>query len=80
MKDTKPEILELQRKILEKKSYEEKFLMSIDMYETSKSFVRSAIQNEIPNISEQELRRELFRRFYKNDFSKIEMEKIIRLL
>ena len=80
MKDTKLEILELQRKILEKKSYEEKFLMSIDMYETSKSFVRSAIQNEIPNISEQELRRELFRRFYKNDFSKIEMEKIIRLL
>ena len=80
MKDTKPEMLGLQRKILEKKSYGEKFLMSIDMYETSKSFVKGAILNEMPDISEDELRRELFRRFYKNDFTKVELEKITGLL
>ena len=80
MIDTKPEMLELQRKILEKKSYEEKFLMSIDMYETSKAFVRSAILNEMPDIVEDEMRRELFRRFYKNDFTKVELEKITGLL
>lgn len=79
MRDTKPEFLELQRKILEEKSYEEKFLMSIDMYETSKAFVRSAILNEKPDISERDLKKDVFRRIYKNDLSEIEIEKIVSM-
>ncbi len=79
MKDTGPEMLDMQREFLMAKTDSEKFMMSIDMYETAKAFVKSEILFENPNISFSELRKEIFRRFYKNDFSKYEMEKIISL-
>jgi len=77
MKDTPIDILEMQRNILLNKTDSEKFIMSIDMYETSKAFVRSSIRNENHALSEKELHKEVFRRFYKNDFSDSEMKKIL---
>lgn len=77
MNDTSPEMLDMQKDFLQNKTDSEKFMMSIEMYELSKVFVKSSILHETPAISEKELRKEIFRRFYKNDFSKTEMEKIL---
>ena len=77
MEDTTPEMYKIRRSFLMNKTDSERFFMSVEMYEMFKAFVKSSILNEHPNISERELCKEIFKRFYKNDFSKDEMEKIL---
>ena len=77
MNDTTPEIQEKIDYIYRNKPGEEKLLIALSMFETARELVISSLPN---NLSEKELRRELFLRFYGNDFSKSEKEKILKNL
>lgn len=58
-------------------SGEEKLLMALSMFETARALVIASLPKD---ISESELRKELFLRFYGNDFDEDEKIKIIQRL
>lgn len=69
--------LEIKRKISDyynTKSGEEKLLIALRMFETARNIVLSSLPR---NLSEDEIRRELFLRFYGNDFDDMSKEKIL---
>ena len=74
MKDTSFEIQKKIDEIYQHKSGEEKLLIALSMFETARELVISSLPN---NLSERELRKTLFLRFYGNDFSVNEKEKIL---
>ncbi|MCH7723044.1 MAG: hypothetical protein IIA49_02140 [Bacteroidetes bacterium] len=74
MKDTSFEIQKKIDEIYKNKSGEEKLLIALSMFETARELVISSLPN---NLSERELRKALFLRFYGNDFSVNEKEKIL---
>lgn len=74
MKDTSFEIQKKIDEIYKNKSGEEKLLIALSMFETARELVISSLPN---NLSERELRKALFLRFYVNDFSVNEKEKIL---
>jgi hypothetical protein len=59
------------------KTPEERFLMGCSMYDTAKQIVIASIQEMNPNISPLDLRKEVFLRFYKTDFTPAAREKIL---
>jgi len=77
MKDTSPQIEEKMREMIRRKSPEERFKMGCSMYDFSKQLVTSAIRQSHPGISAAGLRRELFLRFYANDFDSVHQQKIL---
>lgn len=77
MKDTTPEIEEKMRQMIRKKSPEERFKMGCSMYDFSKQLVTRAILESNPGISPAGLRRELFTRFYGNDFDPARRQKML---
>jgi hypothetical protein len=80
MKDTPKHVADMQRSLAMSKTPGERFCMTIDMYETSRAFVKASLKNERPKLTEAELNVEIFKRFYKNDFHKEELDKIIQHL
>ena len=74
MKDTSFEIQKKIDEIYKNKSGEEKLLIALSMFETARELVISSLPN---NLSDKELRKALFLRFYENDFSVNEKEKIL---
>ncbi|MCZ6702655.1 MAG: hypothetical protein O6940_06395 [Ignavibacteria bacterium] len=74
MKDTSFEIQKKIDEIYKNKSGEEKLLIALSMFETARELVISSLPN---NLSERELRKALFLRFYGNDFNVNEKEKIL---
>ena len=76
--DTPEAIHQLQLKIILAKSERERFLMGVDMIDTTYNLVKSVILEKKPNISKGELIAEIFYRYYQNDFSTIEIEKIMQ--
>jgi len=74
MNDTAPEIQDKIDDIYKNKSGEEKLLIALSMFETARELVISSLPN---NISDKELRKALFLRFYENDFSRSEKKKIL---
>lgn len=77
MKDTPKHIVEMQRNMIHSKTEEERFLMGADMIDSVYEMVKNQIIEESPELSEQEIRAKLFLRFYQNDFSEQEKEKIV---
>ena len=77
MDDTTPEIAERIREMFRRKSPVERLRMGCSMYDTSRYLVKRAILAENPHISEVELRKELFLKFYRQDFTHKEQEKIL---
>lgn len=77
MNDTSEEMGEIQRGILRNKTNAERFMMTIEMYQINKVFVKCGILNNHPNISPLELKKEIFKRFYSADFEKEELRKIL---
>lgn len=65
------------RKIMGKKTGEERMLMGFSMLNFSRKIVLSSIGKE---ASPGERRRELFLRFYRNDFKKEERDEILKHL
>ncbi len=61
MTDTPPEIAELIRQRLMARSGEERFLMGVQMFNAAREMVLASLP---PDLSPEELRRQLFQRFY----------------
>lgn len=80
MIDTSDEMLIKQREILFSKTPQERFKIGLDLIEFGRYTVRQSILNENPDISEQDIKRLMFKRCYANVFSVQEMEDILKLL
>ena len=78
MEDTTSEITEKMCEMIREKTPLERLKMGSSMYQTSKSLVVRAILEDNPNISQAHLRRELFLKFYSNDFDAITRDKIVK--
>ncbi|MHC4555920.1 MAG: hypothetical protein ACYTFW_02325 [Planctomycetota bacterium] len=80
MNDTHPEVAAQFRKLIRAKSNEERLLMGCSMYDTAKQIVCSAINNSHPGITGVEIKKEIFLRFYGQDFSRADREKFLSSL
>jgi hypothetical protein len=80
MFDTHPDVAIRFRDLMMRKSGQERLLMGCSMYDTAKRIVLSAIQNHRPGITETELKREIFLRFYGPEFSQADREKMLSAL
>lgn len=80
MNDTHPKIAELVIELMQKKTPYERLLMSSSMHATSKFLVMEAIKRNHPNISPAKMRQEIFLKFYGDDFSEEQKEKILIFL
>jgi len=74
MNDTTPEVKKIQDRLFAKLSGEERLMIGLEMFETARKIVLSSFP---PNLSENEIRKRLFFRFYGNDFSEEEKERIL---
>ena len=80
MFDTHPDVAIRFRELIMRKSGEQRLLMGCSMYDTAKQIVRSAIYNSRPVITDAELKREIFLRFYGPEFSQADREKLLSAL
>ena len=76
MDDTTPEITEKIHEMFRKKTPEERFKMGCSMYDTSRYLVTRFILENNPGISKVDFKKELFLKFYGEDFSLVERERI----
>ena len=77
MNDTHPEIAARFRDLMKARSNEQRLLMGCSMFVTAKKIAKSAIYNQHPSISPEEMKREIFLRFYAQDFRPADREKIL---
>lgn len=77
MNDTSPRIEEMINQIYLKKTGEEKILIALKMFETARDIVISSLPKD---LSDKELKKELFLRFYGDEFDDVIQEKIYRRL
>ncbi|MBA7655038.1 hypothetical protein ES703_62935 [subsurface metagenome] len=80
MNDTHPDVAIRFRELMMRKSGEQRLLMGCSMYDTAKQIVRSAIYNSRPGITDAEIKREIFLRFYGEEFSQADREKYLSVL
>jgi len=80
MFDTHPDIAIQFRDLMMSKSGQERLLMGCSMYDTAKEIVRSAIYNGRPGITDKEMKKEIFLRFYGKEFSQANREKFLSAL
>lgn len=77
MNDTPPKITAMMQEMIQKKSPLERLLMASSSYQLSKQIVISSILKDYPDISQKDLRRKIFERYYSCDFTPIQLEKIL---
>ncbi len=75
MNDTHPDVAIRFRELIMRKSGEQRLLMGCSMYDTAKKIVRSSIYNSRPGITDAEMKKEIFLRFYGPEFSQAERDK-----
>ena len=80
MNDTTPEIAALYRNLIMNKSGEERLLMGCSMYDTARKIVLNAICNNQPGITNTEIKKQLFLRFYGQELQPADKEKILSIL
>jgi len=80
MNDTHPEMAVRFRELMMSKTGQERLLMGCSMYDTAKEIVCSSIYNNNPGITKADMRREVFLRFYGQEFSRAEREKLLLML
>jgi len=80
MNDTSPEIEAHFRKMIMKKSGQERLKMGFAMFNLARKQVIASIRWNRPDAYVKEIRRNLFLRFYGQDFSQEEQEKILNRL
>ncbi len=80
MNDTHPDVAIRFRELMMRKSGEQRLLMGCSMYDAAKKIVRSAIYNSRPGITDTEMRREIFLRFYGQEFSQADRKKLLSAL
>jgi len=77
MNDTSIDIEKKLDKIYKAKTGEEKLLIALQMFDTARELVISSLP---VNLLDKELRKELFLRYYGNDFNTTDKEKILNNL
>jgi hypothetical protein len=77
MNDTDPRMEKKMMEMMMSRTASERFEMGCSMFDFAKEIVVSSIKQKNPGISRQELRKEIFLRFYGDDFSPEQREKII---
>ncbi len=77
MNDTPKHILKKQFEIINSIPLREKLLNLFELTELSRTIIENRIKEKHPDISEIDLKIELFRCFYKYDFDEAKMNKII---
>jgi len=80
MFDTHPDVAIRFRDLMMSKTGQERLLMGCSMYDTAKQIVRSAIYNSRPGITDVEMKKEIFLRFYGKEFSRADREKFLSAL
>ena len=80
MLDTHPDIAIRFRDLMMSKTGEQRLLMGCSMYDTAKQIVRSAIYNSRPEITDEDMKKEIFLRFYGKEFSPADREKFLSAL
>ncbi len=80
MNDTSPIIEKKMREMIQAKDPIDRLKMGCSMYQTSRYLIERAIREENPLISKSDLKKEIFLKFYRDDFSPQECEKIIKHL
>lgn len=80
MNDTSPQIEEKMRELIRRKTPEERLKMGCSMHAFSKQLVIHSLLRARPGLSPADLRRELFLRFYGDDFNRVERQKIVTYL
>lgn len=80
MSDTHPRIARQFVNLIMSKSNEQRLLMGCSMYDTARQIVQSAIRNQNPTITSDAMKKEIFLRFYGQQFSRQEKERILPLL
>ena len=80
MKDTSEIVSKKYRDMLMQRTPEERIAMTYSMFESGKEIIRSSIRDHYPEISDSEMKKELFLRFYGQDFSEKQRKKIIKHL
>ena len=76
MNDTPKYILRKQYEIISAKPLKERIKGLFELTELSRKIIRNRIKNKFPGISETDLKIELFRIFYKQDFDKETLARI----
>jgi len=76
MNDTPQHIFKKQFDIIYKRSDAEKIEGLFEMTELSRSIILDRLREKYPEMSEADLKAELFKIFYKDDFDPIKLDKI----
>lgn len=76
MNDTSPEMRKKQSEVIFKMTEKERFEQGIEMINFGRMIVENSIEQTQPNLSAIDFKIEVFKRYYKNDFSVAEMENI----
>ncbi len=77
MKDTSPEMETCFLEMIMEKSGQERMKMGFSMFELARKQVIASILNENPKADTKEIRAKMFLRFYGQDFSPKEQERIL---
>ena len=80
MFDTNTDVAIQFRDSMMSKSGQVSLLMGCSMYDTSKQIVCSAVLNNRPQITDEEIRKEIFLRFYGRESSRSDREKFLSTL
>ena len=70
--------MQLQKEIMMQKAAKERFEIAMQLTDDYKRNIENDIKEENPQISIGDLKIEVFRGFYKNDFSEEKMEDIVQ--
>ncbi|MFH1360457.1 MAG: hypothetical protein ABIJ41_05395 [Candidatus Omnitrophota bacterium] len=80
MNDTPKKMISRYHALLMKKSGEERLLMGCSMFDAAREIVRSSILNQKPWATPQDIKKEIFLRFYGLDYSKEKREEILEVI
>jgi len=80
MKDTSKDMHIKFQTMMMQRSPVERLLMGCSMFDSAKQIVKSALVQENPKISLEEMREKLFLRFYGMEFSNSQKNKIVNVL
>ncbi|MES1255428.1 MAG: hypothetical protein ABUS56_07470 [Acidobacteriota bacterium] len=80
MNDTTPEAAAALSALLRERSGSDRVRMMSDMFEMARTLVISSIRAQQPDISEADLRAQVFARFYASDFAPEELARICERL
>ncbi len=75
MNDTEKEVAEIYRKMLCRLSPQKRLKMAAEMFSDCRKIVIDSLRQQ--NLPDQDVRLEIFKRFYASDFTKSECEQIL---